>query len=109
MSGGRIVDIKVANARSADRSAEAAEAQLDSFISRRHEQRAKDEGERRAEEMWAESVRRHEAQMREENRLLWLGYHKAAAERARRNLEALVARHEAAATMLEAELGQESA
>ena len=52
------------------------------------------------EELWAESVRRHEAQRREEHRAAWCEYHRAAAERARRNLEALIAQHEAQAQKL---------
>jgi hypothetical protein len=51
--------------------------------------------------MWAESCHKHEQRKRERNRAAWLDYHRASAERARRNLEALVARHEAAAEMLE--------
>ena len=59
------------------------------------------------EEMWAESVRRHEARRREENRAEWCEYHRAAAERAKRTLEALIRDHEAAAQRLEAdELGE---
>jgi hypothetical protein len=41
------------------RSAEAAEAQLEHFITQRHERRVADEGERAAEEMWMESVARY--------------------------------------------------
>ena len=77
------------------------EGELDVFITRRHDQRVRDEGERLTEEAWAESVRRQEAQRREENRALWHEYHRAAAERARRTLEALIRDHEAAAEMLE--------
>jgi hypothetical protein len=79
---------------------ETAEATLDSFISKRHEKRVKAEGERAAEELYAESVRRYNAQQREELRAEWREYHRAAAERARRTLETLVAEHEAAAEKL---------
>jgi hypothetical protein len=37
---------------------EATERELDAFISKRHEQRVKSEGERQAEEAWRESERR---------------------------------------------------
>jgi hypothetical protein len=47
------------------------------------------------------SVRRHHAQRREEMRAAWCSYHRAAAERARRTLEALIAQHEQQAQMLE--------
>jgi hypothetical protein len=80
---------------------EMVEKELDAMIRRRDERRRTEEGDRAAEEMWRESVQRHEAQQREQNRTAWLDYHRAAAERARRNLEALVARHEAAAEMVE--------
>ena len=53
--------------------------------------------------LWAESVRRHAEQRREENRAAWCDYHRAAAERARATLEALIADHEAAAQMLKAD------
>jgi hypothetical protein len=73
--------------------------ELDCMIERRSRRGEVDADER--EELWMESTRRFYARRREENRLAWLDYHRGAAERARRNLEALVARHEAAAEMLE--------
>jgi hypothetical protein len=79
------------------------EKELDLLISRRHDKRVKDEGERLEEELWKESERHHEAQRRMEMCLLWLDYHREAANRARRTLEALIARHEAATEMLENE------
>ena len=54
------------------------------------------------EELYMESVRRHNASLREEMRRAWVGYHRAQAESARRTLGALVAEHEAAAEALEA-------
>jgi hypothetical protein len=64
---------------------ERVEADLDLFITRRHDQRVKDEGERQAEEAWAESERRYFAKRREGNRIAWIGYFEciAAALRAR--------------------------
>ena len=85
------------------------EKELDLLISRRHDKRVKDEGERLEEELWRESERRHTEHRREQNRLAWLDYHRAAAESARRTLEALIARHEAAAEMLENEYHKKSA
>jgi hypothetical protein len=49
-------------------------AELDNFISRRHEKRVEQEGERLAEEMWAESERRYAARQREVNRAAWCDY-----------------------------------
>ena len=80
------------------------EGELDTFISRRHEKRVRDEGtERHTEEAWQLSSRVYDAKLRRENAAAWIDYHRAAAERARRNLEELIARHEAAAEMLEAD------
>ncbi len=47
--------------------AETTEKVLDLFITRRHDQRVKDEGERQAEEAWAESERRYFAERREDS------------------------------------------
>jgi hypothetical protein len=62
-------------------SGERAEADLDAFISRRHNQRVGSEGEHRQEELWQESARRHEAAKRAENVHAWREYHLAAAPR----------------------------
>jgi hypothetical protein len=83
------------------------EAELDAMIRSHHDQRVQTEGERLEEKLWQESERKHSARRREENRVAWLGYHRAAAERTRRPLEALIARHEAAAQVLEQEDDQE--
>jgi hypothetical protein len=58
-----------------ERSPEAAEAQLERFITQRHEKRIKSEGERAAEEMYAESVRRFQERQRQENRARWYSFH----------------------------------
>ncbi len=50
-------------------------AELDSFISRRHEQRRKSEPERKLEAAWAEAERREAARRRQENRVGWYGWH----------------------------------
>ena len=75
------------------------EGELDNFISRRHEKRV-EEGERPAEEMWAESERRYAARRREENRAAWRKYHQDQAARHRATLEALASYHECKAAKL---------
>ena len=55
---------------------ERAEAELDRFIDRR----AREAGDANAiEELWAESVRRHHARRREENRQSWIAFHRGLA------------------------------
>ena len=82
---------------------EKVEGELDVLIARRHDKRVAEQGERAQEELWRASERRHAEQRREENRAAWCEYHRAAAERARRTLEELIAGHEDAAQMLEAD------
>jgi hypothetical protein len=57
---------------------EAVESELDRLITRRHDQRVKDEGERQLEEAWRERERerREEARRREENRGGWLSWYR---------------------------------
>jgi hypothetical protein len=55
---------------------ESVEHELDAFISKRHEQRVKSEGERQIEEAWRESERRAEVRRREENRGGWLSWYR---------------------------------
>ncbi len=62
---------------------ELVEKELDVFISRRHESRVVDEGERPTEEAWMESGRRHDASRREEMRAAWCEYHRGQAGRRR--------------------------
>jgi hypothetical protein len=73
---------------------ETADKELDQFISRRHERRVLEEGERAEEEAWRESARRAEAARREENRAAWCAHHADQAERLRASLAELVAYHE---------------
>jgi hypothetical protein len=49
---------------------------------------------------YVESVRRHNARRREENRQAWAAFHQLQAERHRAILEALIAEHEAKAMKL---------
>ena len=46
------------------------------------------------EELYMESVRRFNERRQRENRLAWCEYHREAAERTRRTLEALIRDHE---------------
>jgi hypothetical protein len=82
------------------RSLEAAEAQLERFITQRHEKRVASEGERQAEEMWMESVSRYQERERRQIRAEWRDYHESQAERHRRTLEALISHHEGEAQKL---------
>ena len=52
------------------------------------------------EASYVESVRRFNARVRAENRVAWSEYHRDQAQRLRRSLEALVARHEREAERL---------
>jgi hypothetical protein len=55
---------------------EAVEAEIDQFTARR----AREAGDANAiEELWAESVRRHHARRREENRQSWIAFHRGLA------------------------------
>jgi hypothetical protein len=78
----------------------AVERELDAFISRRHEQRVKTEGERQIEEAWRESVRAYEEKRRQVARLEWRAFHCGQAERHRATLRALIEHHEEQAAKL---------
>jgi hypothetical protein len=58
------------------RSDAAAEADLERFIERRHDERVKREGERAEEELWQVSVRVHAERDRQEARGAWCEYHR---------------------------------
>ena len=75
---------------------ERAEAELDTFISRRDEQRRKSEPERELEAAWVDAERREAARRRAENRAGWYGWHSSRAALYAR----LSAEHEAAAAGL---------
>ncbi len=78
---------------------------LDRLISRRaSEDRSPDPDEQ--EELWKASARRHHEGIRRRNRALWYGWHLDQAERHRRTLEGLIARHEAEAERLLEEGGR---
>ena len=72
---------------------------IDRLISRRASQdRTEDPDER--EELWRESVRRHNERIQEENRRAWAAFHEGQAERHRRTLEELITHHETQAARL---------
>ncbi len=75
---------------------ELVEKELDAMIQRRSRKKDPDE----EHELWEESMRRHDARRREEMRAAWCEYHQGQVARHRAVLEALIARHEAAAERL---------
>ena len=85
---------------------EATEKDLALFITRRHDGRVRDEGERQAEAAWAESERRYFAKRREENRIAWIGYFECIAGALRARAEEYDARAE---KLMEAKGQEESA
>jgi hypothetical protein len=58
------------------------------------------EGERQEEEMWRESVARYNSRERRQNQAAWYSWHCQQAERHKRTLATLIARHEAEAAKL---------
>jgi hypothetical protein len=79
---------------------EKVESELTHLIERRHDQRVVEEGHRPSEEMYEESTRRYQQQMRVRARYEWHLHHTAQAERLRRTLEALASHHEEQAAKL---------
>jgi hypothetical protein len=84
---------------------EIVDADLDNFIERRDKMRRIEEGERREEEAWKESVRKANAAREAELREQWSSYHLDQAERHKAVLEDLVAHHKQQAQKLGASLG----
>jgi hypothetical protein len=76
------------------------ESELDRLITKRHDRRVAEEGERPALEAWQESEMRYEANRWQAIQAAWYVFHMDQAERHRRTLEGLVALHEAAAAKL---------
>jgi hypothetical protein len=73
---------------------EEAERSIDLFISRQHEKRIKEEGDRKLEEAWKESSRKHAEKRRLQARAEWHLHHTEQAERLRNTLESLIEHHE---------------
>jgi hypothetical protein len=82
-----------------------AEASIESFISKRHSERVRDEGERPHEVLYADSVRRHEE--RERRQQLWekLRYHEHMIRSHTATSEAIVGNHREELQWCEAMLG----
>jgi hypothetical protein len=74
------------------------EAELDRMIEKRSRKGETDPDEQ--EELWRESVKAYNAEQERERRAEWCEYHRSAAERARRTLEALISHHEEQAERL---------
>jgi hypothetical protein len=79
---------------------EKVETDLERLITRRDKERRVTEGERREHELWQENEDRYNEQRRLQNRYEWHAYHCGQAERHRRTLEELIARHEEQAAKL---------
>src|SRR5215208_4214527 len=94
LDAGRDSVVDVARDTRHARTSEAAETQIETFITRRHEKRVESEGERLEREVWQETEIRHSQQRREANRLAWAFYHRQQAERHRAVLEALIGHHQ---------------
>jgi len=84
---------------------EQVETDLDRLIKRRDAERRKSEGERAAEELWAESERRYIARQREQNRIAWCAYYRNIAGALYARAEEYIVR--AQKLSQEAELGEE--
>lgn len=83
--------------------AEKAEQELDAFITRRA-LKANPE-QRRVEELWEETSRKHNAKHREECLRERLGYHRTMLEAHTRNFEELLRRHRVGLRLCEEALG----
>jgi hypothetical protein len=69
------------------------DAELNRLICKRASQDRRPDPDEQ-EELWKASVRAYTARRREELRAAWASYHEGQAERHRRTLEDLIARHE---------------
>jgi hypothetical protein len=76
---------------------EQVESELDAMIRRRDEKRRQTEGERLEEELYEPSVRAWRERQDAEKRTARFEYHRGQADRLRRTMGELIARHEAAA------------
>lgn len=79
---------------------EMVEAELDAMIRRRDTHRRQSEGERLEESLYEPSVRAYNARLEAARQAERYEYHRDQAERLRRTMGELIARHEAAAEML---------
>ncbi len=79
---------------------EQVEHELTGLIERHHDKRVAEEGHRPSEEMYEESTRRYQEQMRVRARYEWHLHHTSQADGLRRTLEELAAYHEGEAAKL---------
>ena len=79
--------------------ADTVDAELDRLITRRASQDRRPDPDE-LEPSYLESVRGYNARIRAENRAAWCEYHRAQADRLRRNLEELIDHHETRAARL---------
>ena len=84
---------------------EVAAASLTAFIATRDKQRRRDEGERPAEALYAESARRYEERRQRARLWEWYRYHQGQIQRHTATLEALVSAHRKEAQRYAALLG----
>jgi len=80
--------------------ADTVDAELDRLISKRASQDRRPDPDEQ-EEIWKASVRLYNGRRREELRAAWCEHHQGQAARLRATLEALIARHETQAALLE--------
>ena len=82
--------------------ADVVDLELDRLISKRASQDLRPDPDEQ-EETWKASVKAYTARKREELRAAWCAHHQDQAARLRATLEALIARHEEQAALLEDE------
>jgi hypothetical protein len=73
---------------------ERVEGEIDHMIQRRHEQRVRDEGQRRVEELWRPSERAYFERLEEQERRERAEFHEAHANRLRNTMGSLIQHHE---------------
>ena len=79
---------------------ETAEHHLDALITKGHDRRVRDEGERHTEEAWAESCRAYEAKRKAALTFEWLEFYERQAQAALANGERIAAENRAKAQKL---------
>jgi hypothetical protein len=88
---------------------EQVEGELDSFIAKRDKQRRREEGDRPAHEIYADSVRLYHDKRELQRAWEWLRYHEAQIRRLSDTLEAIISRHRKEAARYAELLGVEPA
>ena len=83
---------------------EQVESDLDRLITKRHDQRATEGAHKPSEDLWAESVRRHNLKLERDELIARYLYHRAHRGRIGRMASGLMAEHDAAAEHYAAKL-----